>query len=60
VEGGDCHPLRGAAIGRFFDAPPNIKRLAILVAAAARMRSLRQRAIDDSRNAARPLTFAGD
>jgi adenylate cyclase len=48
-----------AAIGRFFDAPPNIMRLAmlvaagaILVAAAARMRSLLQRAIDETRRRA--------
>jgi adenylate cyclase len=46
-------------IGRFFDAPPNIMRLAmlvaagaILVAAAARMRSLLQRAIDETRRRA--------
>ena len=48
-----------AAIGRFFDAPPNIMRLAmlvaaggILVAAAARTRSLLQRAIDEARRRA--------
>jgi adenylate cyclase len=45
-----------AAIGRFFDAPPNIMRLAmlivasaILVAAAARTRSLLQHAINETR-----------
>jgi adenylate cyclase len=48
-----------AAIGRFFDAPPNVMRLAmlvaaggILVAAAARTRSLLQRAIDETRRRA--------
>jgi adenylate cyclase len=48
-----------AAIGRFFDAPPNIMRLAmliaagaILVAAAARTRSLLQRAINEARRSA--------
>jgi adenylate cyclase len=48
-----------AAIGRFFDAPPNIMRLAmliaagaILVAAAARTRSLLQRAINEARRGA--------
>jgi adenylate cyclase len=48
-----------AALGRFFDAPPNIMRLAmfvaagaILVAAAARTRSLLQRAIDETRRRA--------
>src|SRR6266404_3380469 len=48
-----------AAIGRFFDAPPNVMRLAmlvaaggILVAAAARTRSLLQRAIDEARRRA--------
>lgn len=47
------------ALGRFFDAPPNIMRLAmlvaagaILVAAAARTRSLLQRAIDETRRLA--------
>jgi hypothetical protein len=47
------------AIGRFFDAPPNIMRLAmliaagaILVAAAARTRSLLQHAIDEARRGA--------
>jgi len=45
-----------ASIGRLFDAPPNIMRLAmliaagaILVAAAARTRSLLQRAINETR-----------
>ena len=45
-----------ASIGRFFDVPPNIMRLAmfvaagaILVAAAARTRSLLQHAIDETR-----------
>ncbi len=48
-----------AALGRFFDVPPNIMRLAmlvaagaILVAAAARTRSLLQRAIDETRRLA--------
>src|SRR5260221_1779497 len=48
-----------AAIGRFFDAPPNVMRLAmliaaggILVAAAARTRSLLQCAIDETRRRA--------
>jgi adenylate cyclase len=48
-----------AALGRFFDGPPNIMRLsmlvaagAILVAAAARTRSLLQRAIDETRRLA--------
>jgi adenylate cyclase len=48
-----------AALGRFFDAPPTIMRLvmfvaagAILVVAAARMRSLLQRAIDETRRRA--------
>jgi adenylate cyclase len=48
-----------AAIGRFFDAPPNIMRLAmlivagvILVVAAARTRSLLQRAIAETRRRA--------
>src|SRR5882757_8114054 len=48
-----------AALGRFFDGPPNIMRLAmlvaaggILVAAAARTRSLLQRAIDEARRGA--------
>jgi adenylate cyclase len=48
-----------ATLGRFFDAPPNIMRLtmlvaagAILVAAAARTRSLLQRAIDETRRRA--------
>jgi adenylate cyclase len=48
-----------AAIGRFFDAPPNIMRLAILIAAgvillaaAARTRSLMQRAINEARRGA--------
>jgi adenylate cyclase len=46
-------------LGRFFDAPPNIMRLAmlvaagaILVAAAARTRSLLQRGIDETRRLA--------
>jgi adenylate cyclase len=53
---GDTSP---AALGRFFDVPPNIMRLAmfvaagaILVAAAARTRSLLQRAIDETRRLA--------
>src|SRR6266446_5835902 len=48
-----------ASIGRLFDAPPNIMRLAmliaagaILVAAAARTRSLLQRAINEARRGA--------
>src|SRR5271169_666554 len=48
-----------ATLGRFFDVPPNIMRLAmlvaagtILVAAAARTRSLLQRAIDETRRLA--------
>jgi signal transduction histidine kinase len=48
-----------AAVGRFFDAPPNIMRLAMLVAAgailvtaAARTRSLLQSAIDETRRRA--------
>ena len=47
------------ALDRFFDAPPNIMRLAmlvaagaVLVAAAARTRSLLQRAIDETRRGA--------
>jgi adenylate cyclase len=48
-----------AAVGRLFDAPPNIMRLAmliaagaVLVAAAARTRSLLQRAINEARRGA--------
>jgi adenylate cyclase len=59
------------AIGRFFDAPPTIMRLAmfvaagvVLVTAAARMRSLLRRAIDETRRRANltrylPVEIAG-
>ena len=52
----DASPV---ALERFFDAPPNIMRLAmlvaagaVLVAAAARTRALLQRAIDETRRSA--------
>jgi adenylate cyclase len=56
---GTLADIQPAALGHYFDGPPNIMRLAmlitagaILVAAAARTRSLLQRAINEARRGA--------